>query len=118
VLYDLVVNLHDMTLETASDAVVYMAQHPAFQPTPASEKTLADLNLAAQVKLALVSDEAAGRVNVDVRADNGLIRLSGSMEGFDNRDIDTVVDLARAVPGVKEVDSDIQLRPVVPYMMP
>ena len=34
-LYDLVVNL-----ETAADVVVYMAQHPEYQPMPASAKAL------------------------------------------------------------------------------
>ena len=52
-LYDLVVNLEEMSPETAADVVVYMAQHPEYQPTPASEKALNDLTLKCRVEATL-----------------------------------------------------------------
>ena len=44
-LYDVVLNIEHMSLETAADVVIYMAQHPEYHPTPASEKKLNDLAL-------------------------------------------------------------------------
>ncbi|MDE3076952.1 MAG: cytidylate kinase family protein, partial [Chloroflexota bacterium] len=116
-LYDLVVNLQHMSMDAAVDAIVYLAEAPYYQPTAASQRALDDMALAARVRVALAIQEPA-ILDIDVRADGGVVWLSGAVEGFDDSDAEEVVAVARRVPGVREVHSELKLKPVLPYLAP
>jgi Cytidylate kinase-like family len=108
-LYDLVVNLEDMRLETAADMVVYLAQHPEYQPTPASAKALTDLTLSSRVEATL----AVHGIEAEVRADDSVVWVVGVVDsGEVAAEIRRVVQMVR---GVKEVIADLDIKPVFPY---
>lgn len=106
-LYDLVLNLSRMSLETACAAVAALTDRPEFRPTEASLGAMRDLTLASQVSAALVSDRRTKGAHVGVTAENGHVRLSGTTQSpLVVQDAALVV---RQVPGVKAVTSDVRL---------
>jgi cytidylate kinase len=115
-LYDVVLNIEHMSLETAADVIIYMGQHPEYQPTPTSVKTLADLTLSSQVKASLAAHPVASGIDVEVRADDGVIWMTGLI---DSSELEyEIIRIAQMVPGVKEVISDLEVKPVFPYPGP
>jgi cytidylate kinase len=116
VLYDVVLNIEHMSLETAADVVIYMAQHPEYQATPASEKKLNDLTLSCRIKASLAANPMTSGIDVDVRADDGIVWMSGLI---DSGELEyEIIHMAQIVPGVKEVISDLEIKPIFPYPGP
>jgi cytidylate kinase len=115
-LYDVVLNIEHMSLETAADVVIYMAQHPEYQPTPASEKKLNDLTLSCCIKASLAAHPTTSGIDVDVRADDGIVWVTGLI---DSSELEyEIIRIAQTVSGVKEVISDLEIKPVFPYPGP
>jgi cytidylate kinase len=115
-LYDVVLNIEHMSLETAADVVIYMAQHPEYQPTPASHKKLNDLTVSCRLKASLAAHPTTSGIDVDVRADDGIVWLTGLI---DSSELEyEIIRIAQTVPGVKEVISDLEIKPVFPYPGP
>ena len=112
-LYDVVVNLAEMSLETAADVVGYLAQHPEYQPTAASRKALDDLTLRCRVQAAIAAHPATLGIMVEAQADGGRVRLAGVVE-FNELEAD-IIHIAQTVPGVQEVISALEVKPIVPY---
>lgn len=115
-LYDVVLNLRDMTLDTASELVVSLAKRPEFQPTAASIKTLEDLSVAARVKATLLADPATDDIPLDVQADGGVVHISGIITAIDDGQIeDKLRQLTLSTPGARSVVLDVQFRPVLAH---
>jgi cytidylate kinase len=112
-LYDVVVNLEEMSLETAADVVVYLAQHTEYQPTVASQKALDDLTLRCRVQAAIAAYPATIGIMVEAQADGGSVRLAGVVEC--NELHEDIIHIAQTVPGVQEVISALEVRPIFPY---
>ncbi len=74
--YDLTVNLDHLSVENAAAGLTAIAQLPDFQVTPASEKAVFDLRLAAHCRLALARDDRTFRAAFKVRADSGVVTVS------------------------------------------
>lgn len=74
--YDFVINLHNISMENASDVLHSMAVLPGFQPTAASMKAMADHYLSAQAKLRLADDERTRNADLGVKADSGIITVT------------------------------------------
>jgi cytidylate kinase len=108
-LYDLVVNLSRMSLETACDAVARLAGRPEFQPTSSSLKALEDLALKTRVAAALRKDLRTRDANLDVSAGDGVVTLSGATRSVEMQR--AAPEVARGVEGVKAVRSKIDLIP-------
>ncbi len=115
-LYDVVLNLEHMRLDMAADVVIYMAQHPEYQATAASEKVLDDLTLSCRVKATLAAHPITEGVDVDVRADSGIVWVTGLV---DSGELEyEIIRVAQTVSKVKEVISDLEIKPVFPYPGP
>ena len=115
-LYDVVLNIEHMSLETAADVVIYMAQHPEYQPTPASLKKLDDLALSCRIKASLAANPITSGIDVEVRADDGIIWMTGLV---DSGELEyEIIRIAQTISGVKEVISDLEIKPVFPYPGP
>ena len=115
-LYDVVLNFEHMSLETAADVVVYLAQHPEYQPTAASQKALDDLTLRCRVQAAIAAHPTTSGIDVDVRADDGIVWVTGLI---DSSELEyEIIRIAQTVSGVKEVISDLEIKPVFPYPGP
>ena len=74
--YDVVVNLEQLNVDNAASALCAMAQLPDFQTTPASERKMKDLWLAAKARVLLARDARTARCSFKVRADNGLVNVT------------------------------------------
>lgn len=70
--------------------------------------TIHDATITARVKTALLNDPDVGALRIDVSTSLGVVTLTGSVES--EADKAKAVDLARTVPGVKNVKSDLQVR--------
>ena len=74
--YDFVVNLHNVSMENASEILQSMAALPGFQPTAASLKVMADHHLTTRAKLRLADDERTRKADLRVKADSGIITVT------------------------------------------
>jgi len=103
-LYDLVLNLEQMTVEEACDVVCSASQLKRFEFTLESQRTLDDLATASRVKARLAMDEATSDLEFEVLAQAGSVTIRGEIASWHQaRDIDRVV---RAVAGVTEAHID------------
>jgi cytidylate kinase len=98
-LYDVVLNIHNVTVEDAVDMLCQMIQKPVFQTTPQSRKLVEDLALSALVKakLALLAPK------IQVVSDDGTVYLNQLEAAEDKEWIDEIKRVAAQVEGVKEV---------------
>jgi cytidylate kinase len=64
-LYDLVIHIRSFTLDDAVDLIAQAVSKPQFQTTPASQKAMSELLLAAQVQAALSEEMPSARVAVE-----------------------------------------------------
>jgi len=121
-LYDMVLNLDHMTLETACLVISATVKLPDYQVTEGVRKALADFVLACRVKLALAMSALTRNIEFEVRADDGkveifgeiaaggvLVRRAGPSEG-------DILTMVRTVDGVK--DASISLRRFPEYSEP
>ncbi|MFZ0890016.1 MAG: cytidylate kinase-like family protein [Candidatus Binataceae bacterium] len=80
-LYDLVINLRDINLETACDIVSATAKLPAYAVTEEVRKQLVDFALDCRVKLALADDVRTRNAEFGVVADDGKVEIFAEMAG-------------------------------------
>jgi hypothetical protein len=113
-LYDLVLNLEQMSIETAAEAVISLVQQPDFQPTAESNQALENLATASRVKAALAIHPATSDVPLDVQANGGVVHLSGVITAIDDGSLeDEIRQIALSTQGARSVVLDIQFRPVL-----
>jgi cytidylate kinase len=74
--YDLVLNLDQISLESASTTTCAMAQLPDFQPTPASRRVMEDLCLAARARRRLGCDPRTAMADLSVSVRNGRVTVT------------------------------------------
>jgi cytidylate kinase len=99
-LYDLVIHLKRITVENAVDLIADTGQLSQFQATPASQKALEDLALAAEVKAVLVGMKS----DIEVSAQNGIVHIHMKPAEYQEAALISQLDgLARGVAGVREV---------------
>jgi len=67
-LYDMVINLKEISVDDAVEIIAKTANLPCFQPTPESRKAVHTLVLAAHVQRGLMSDMPTAKVNVNAGA--------------------------------------------------
>ncbi len=75
-IYDLVANLEQVGVESATTALCSYAQLPEFLETPASRKALENLLLAARARIALAQDQRTYSASVKVRANEGVLSVT------------------------------------------
>lgn len=101
-LYDLVINLKTMTVESAAEIVAAAVAQPDFQLTEANRKAMDDLVLASRVRAALAADERTASVEVTIRADDGVVSLGGKVRPENL--VESVIRVSNEVEGVRKVD--------------
>jgi cytidylate kinase len=109
-LYDLVLHIHNITVEDAVDIVCHTVGLKHFQTTAESQKEMDDLVLAAEVKTALISLKP----DIEASAKNGkVIITTKAHESQEVVLIEEIEEITKKVPGVKEVL--VRVSPVLPY---
>lgn len=78
----------------------------AVQDAPAAGATQ-DHEIAARVKTALAKDKDLTGVNIAVSVNQGVVELTGVLKSRDL--VERAARIARSVPGVKDVKSDIRV---------
>ena len=108
-LYDVVVDLEQMTLPDACDMVCDTARMGRYKMTSESRKAMEDLALCCHLQ-ALVSNNRSisGAKNVKIKVDGGVVTIEGTVEC--PVDADRVRMLVRETVGVKEINSRMRVR--------
>jgi cytidylate kinase len=101
--YDLTLNLDQLSVENAAAGLTAIAQLPDFQVTPASQKAVLDLRLAAHSRLALARDDRTSQAAYKVRADSGVVTVS--YLPHDAGRAEAVAAVVSGVAGVSQVRS-------------
>ena len=108
-LYDVILDLDQVTLSGACDIVCNTASMGRYNVTLESRQAMEDLALSAHLQ-ALVSNSRSisGAKNVKIKADGGVVTLEGTVDSI--VDADRVRMLVRKTPGVKEINSRMKVR--------
>jgi hypothetical protein len=113
--YDLVLNIANMTLDTATHLIVEAAKAEEYQPTPESEKALQDLTVGSRAEAALVTSPKTRNLSVHVEAKDGVVRVSGILTQPALEE--EIVSIIEGVEGVTKVEADLE-SPPIEYMFP
>ena len=108
-LYDVVIDLDQMTLPDACEMVCDTASMGRYKVTPESRKAIEDLALCCHLQAAVANNRSiSGAKNVKIKADGGVVTIEGTVEC--PVDADRVRMLVRETPGVKEINSRMRVR--------
>lgn len=112
-LYDVVVNLEVMSVETTCDMLGSVVRQAEFTATEATKQAIDDFLLACHVRLALVNNSLTRDIEFQVVAKAGVVEIKGEMPKAgmlthtSQRDIGEIQKTVRAVPNVKAVHLDV-----------
>jgi cytidylate kinase len=109
-LYDLVINLEHMSLETACEIIAGAARQRCFKLTPACRSALEHLALASKVRAMLAIASATEGLEFEVTADDGVVTIAGKLSQTDQ--LAEVQRIAKAVTGVTALNLDRLALPV------
>jgi cytidylate kinase len=106
-LYDAVLNLSRMSLETATETVVNLTKGDEFTATAESLKAMQNLTLQSRVAAALATDFRTRDTHVDVAVADGIVTITGTTRWPEVEQ--AVPAVVRRVEGVKEVRSQVSV---------
>ncbi len=109
-LYDLVVNLDHMTMETACHIISAAARRRCFELTPACRRALEDLALASKVRATLAITPSTEGLELEATSTDGVVALKGKLASADQQK--EVRRIALSIPGVVDLDLDRLAPPV------
>jgi cytidylate kinase len=109
-LYDLVINMERVSIDSAVAQLLDLAARPEFQPTAASQAKLEGLALAAKVRAALKGNAATEQTNVGIDAEQGKVTLTGLV--LDDAELKETQRVAEAVAGAGKVDNRLRVMQV------
>jgi cytidylate kinase len=104
--YDLVLNTERVSVAQCVEEILKLVRSAEFAETDASRGQLLDVALQSHVRAALRGDKRTRALRVAVDVSNGVVKLSGLADDEDQSD--AAGELAAAVPGVKDVDSELR----------
>jgi cytidylate kinase len=117
-LYDLVINLDAIQIETACELVLCALDQPDFKQSPESQALIEDFLLASQVKTELATNQRTKGLDLEVSADQGSVTITGTFEtggifhGGRHRMRNLLIEVAQNVQGVKKVSIAVEGVPV------
>jgi len=118
-LYDLVINLENMSVKSACATVVEVVRQPEYIVTPEILRKLADFALACRVRMALAASPTARGLDLEVAAADGVVTVGGEvpepimLTRASTRWEQELLGVVREVPGVKDVR--LAVEPVSAY---
>ena len=105
--YDVTVNLERISLDSACVMVAESAQRD-FETTPESQQIMDDLVLASEIRATIGLDPNIVDDRIEVEVSSGVVTITGTVRSL--VDADRVRELVRAMPGVKDIDSQMGTR--------
>lgn len=110
--FDIVVNLHTMTLETACDMISQLAMSPEFITTDERISEVADLALAARAEAVIANDPRTRGVDIKISVDRDSVMLEGYVEQEQLRT--HIVNIVKEIEGVSTVRNGLITRRITP----
>ena len=107
VLFDLVLNLDRLSVDTCVQQIKALLTRPEFAETEASRAQLAGMALSAHVRAALRANESTHGVDVTIESKAGQVLLRGIVLNAAERT--AAEQVAVAVPGVAGVDNQLRV---------
>jgi cytidylate kinase len=102
-LYDLVINLHRLSIPAACTTICMSAESQQFKDTPESIKARHDLWIAADIKARIMAEEGIKNGKVSITADGSIVNLNGEVSS--SLDAEKIIALAKQAPGITQVVS-------------
>lgn len=103
-LYDLVINLEQMSIQTACHVIAAAVRERCFEFSPECQRKMDDLALGSRVRAVLAMDAATSDLELEVTAQDSKVSLKGRVPTIEL--FEAVQRVARGVPGVVELDLD------------
>ena len=101
-LYDVVINLEQMSLAEACEAICTLAESKSFQSTPETQAAIEDLALASCVKANLAMNPATCDLQVEVAAHHGSVSIKGNIDTPGQAK--KIRGFVEAIPGVSKLN--------------
>ena len=103
-LYDVVLNLEYMGIREACAALTTLVRQRCFEFTPEDQAAMDDLVLGSRVRAQLALNDSTSHLEVEVEAERGVITVHGKISSVG--DVEEMMHVAQAVPGVSAVNLD------------
>jgi cytidylate kinase len=110
-LYDLVLNSEKLRHEAAIEMIERAVRRPEMATTDAARRVVASRVLASRVQVALATHPETRRYRITVEAQDGVVILEATAA------LDRALEVARDVPGVREVRTrQLEIPPIPPFV--
>ena len=110
-LYELIVNTEKVRHDAVVDIVERLVRRPEMVTTDEGRQIVASRALASRVQVALATHPETRRYRITVEAHGGTVTLEGTAA------LDRAVEVARSVPGVREVKTQqLEIPPIPPFV--
>jgi cytidylate kinase len=110
-LYDAVINTEKLRHEAAVEMIERAVRRPEMITTDEGRRALASRVLVSRVQVALATNPETRRYRITVEARDGVVVLEGTAA------LDRAVEVARTVPGVKDVRTQqVDIPPIPPFV--
>jgi cytidylate kinase len=110
-LYDAMVNTEKLPYQAGVDMIEAIVRRPELATTAAGREVVAARVLASRVQVALATNPETRRYRITVEARDGVVVLEGTAG------LERAVDVARTVPGVREVRTQqVEIPPIPPFV--
>jgi cytidylate kinase len=110
-LYDAIVSTEKLRYDAVVDMTERVVKRPEMATTEAGRELLASRVLASRVQVALATNPETRRYRITVEARDGIVTLEGTTA------LDRAVEVARSVPGVRDVRTQqVEIPPIPPFV--
>lgn len=110
-LYELIVNTEKLRHDAVVDVLERLVRRPEMATTDEGRQLVASRALASRVQVALATHPETRRYRITVEAHGGTVTLEGTAA------LDRAVEVARSVPGVREVKTQqLEIPPIPPFV--
>ncbi len=103
-LYDVVLNLEQMTVDEACDVICSISELKCFEFTRESQSAIDDLATASRIKASLAINPATSDLQLEVIAQGKVVSIKGDIVSPDQAK--KIGSIVRALPGITEVHLD------------
>lgn len=110
-LYELIVNTEKLRHDAVVEVLERLVRRPEMATTDDGRQLVASRALASRVQVALATHPETRRYRITVEAHGGTVTLEGTAA------LDRAVEVARSVPGVREVKTQqLEIPPIPPFV--
>jgi len=110
-LYELILNTERVSHDAAVEMIHTVVRRPEMTTTESGRRLVASRALASRVQVALATNPETRRYRITVEAQDGVVTLEGTAA------LDRAVEVARSVPGVKDVRTQqLEIPPIPPFV--